>query len=224
MLTPPGVFPNGTVRAAALAAAHERGLADRSYTWTYRVRREGTVAGVAPDLTLVRVRTTADRTVFVVEQPDDDWTPDRTLYVENGTGYLGSLSGADPRVLVTDDPGTPERYVGAGEAIGRFLSGPGFDVAVVERHGRRFYRLYRRNGSLPAELAGGATNGSNVTATAYVTPAGVVRTLAVEYERPGAGPRDRVSLRFDYAAVGETAVERPAWVGNGTGPPASPGA
>jgi len=212
---PPGVFANGSVDTGLLAWAHDRALANRSYAWTFELTRLATDGAVATDTT--RLELTRDADAFLVDQPAPDGTEDRALYVADGTGFLAYLGGNETTVLRTDDPGDVSRYDYSTRLVIRYLTGPTFDVTTVERDGRVFYRLYTQSGPLPraADTFGGSV--SNFSATAYVTSEGFVRTLAVRYDRPDAPSRDRVRIRFDYTAVGETNVTEPDWL-RGTDP------
>jgi len=217
---PPGVSANGTVDTGLLAWTHDRALANRSYTWSFKLIREATDAAADGDET--RLELTRDADAFLVDQPAPDGTDDRALYVANGTGYLAYLAGDETTVLRTDDPGDVDRYDYSTRLIIRYMTGPTFDVRTVERDGRVFYRLYAQSGPLPRVAETFDAPVSNFSATAYVTPDGFVRTLAVRYDRPEAASRERVRIRFDYTAVGETAVTEPDWLDEATPVTATP--
>jgi hypothetical protein len=100
-------------------------------------------------------------------------------------------------------------------AIQWYLSDIEFAVTSVEREGTRLYRLYSPPSRAPPAVTTDQRVKANVwnyTATAYVTPAGFVRTMIVDYELTSRPVRGFVSLRVEYTAVGETTVSRPEWV------------
>lgn len=89
----------------------------------------------------------------------------------------------------------------------------------VDRRGQRFYRIHVTRP--PAALRDGHPKQTihNYTATAYVTPDGLVRALVVRYDYTLRDDHLEVTLRAEYDDLGETTVEPPTWAGAAVGGP-----
>ncbi len=206
---PPGVRADGQVDATALSRAHRSFLENRSYTWSVRY---DTGADGLTDEEFVR-RAVVGNETFLVEQTSPGPDSNTTLYVNGTGGFLRSVAGNDTRYELLQAPGDHTDYAFADEAIGRFLDGPEFDVTLVERGGQTFFRLYAAEGPIPEPLAGDRVAITNFSATAYVTPDGFVRSLAVDYDRHTSGERSHVTFRYDYSLVGDSSPVVPHWTG-----------
>lgn len=206
---PPGVPVGGPVNAVRLRSAHEAYLADRSYTWVldYDVRRPPNAESAFDQG--FRRRALVEGNRFFVEQVDGDEPLNQSLFVDDSGGYLRVVERNVTRTDTLLDPGTDEDYVVSGQVIERFLDGMNPSVTRVTRGGETYYRLHDGTG-LPPALQRLAI--ANYSVTAYVTPEGFVRSMAVSYDRVWAHSVETVSIRFDYSAVGTTTVDAPDWV------------
>jgi len=84
---------------------------------------------------------------------------------------------------------------------------------VVTHEGRTYYRVFSAGDDKPDVSEGfNAPRAVNYRATAYITPGGIVRTLSVEYDRIRVDGYHHITVRFDYTDIGETTVDRPAWI------------
>lgn len=208
---PPGVSAGGVVDTRRLHEAHDSFLADRSYRWTldYDLAGPGR-AGAEFDQGFLRWAVVEpDR--FLVRQANDGELVNQSLFVNESGGYLRTVEGNVTHNRTIARPGTSEEYVPSGQIIERFLTGMNPNVTRVERRGRTYYRLHDSTG-LPPTMERLATEISNYSVTAYVTPEGFVRSMSVTFDRSWGGGYERVSIRFYYEAVGSARVERPAWV------------
>ncbi|MFB6151929.1 MAG: hypothetical protein ABEJ40_09005 [Haloarculaceae archaeon] len=219
---PPGVALDAPVDVDRLVRAHEAVVAATSYTWELRYRATSE-PGRTVDRWFVR-RAAVDPDRFLLEHRNGGRVGNQTLYVEGDVGYLRTTNGPRREYEVIEDPEEPEQYTVSDEVLRQFLSNQAFDVERIERDGETFYRLYAVDNPPPAQLEAGVTTVWNYTVTAYVEPSGLVRSLAVEYDKASGDYRQHVSFRFDYTAVGRTNVTEPDWVATVTpGPPPTDG-
>jgi hypothetical protein len=207
---PPGVAANGTLDLAALVDAHRTVLGDQSFAWTVDF---DTATGVsAPAGQQFRRQVRVDDESYLVDQTVPGPTPNRTLYVDDSGAFLRTEFGngsADAVVVARSDY---ESYVFTRAALTQYLDSLTVDATTVERDGRTFYRLYSAGERPPAYASDQPALVTNYTATVYVTPEGLVRTLAVSYDRGREEMQRHVSVRYDYTEVGTTNVTRPDWV------------
>jgi len=135
----------------------------------------------------------------------------------------GSMTYGNASVLL----GGYTRSEGRGFAASRFdgdlllaeaLNGTDTSVRTVERDGETLF-LVRVHGERErvTSAVGGQGFGveieaTNLTATALVAPSGFVRNLTYEYDFERGNVTGHRTETLRYAAVGETTVERPAWV------------
>ncbi|MFC7193686.1 hypothetical protein ACFQL4_01975 [Halosimplex aquaticum] len=206
---PPGVAANGSISPTALGAAHRRALANRSFTWSVEYERRDLNAGVTVDAVSKRLRVGRDGSyLFRTERSPGH----RDALYANGTDayartVLGNASTVRHLASVIDY----RNYLTTTRSLRRYLPTRGASVARVERGGQTFYRLHA---TAPAR---GIRDGHpkltihNYSATAYLTPAGFVRSLVVSYDYQLRTDRVAVALRADYGRVGETTVDRPEW-------------
>lgn len=235
---PPWLAADGTVRVTRLRQSHEAAVANRTYTWTFIVNRTDRGA-VIPGKRITR-RVSVGKRAVLVRQTGAVLLPEKSLYVTKTSGYItrgvGFVNVTSSRYLAGDravartvtnnservrpvgDPGDSGRYVYADEMITRFLSGVSLETRLIERDGQPLYRLYRPPGTPPDPLADaqGVTGSvQNYAVTAYVTPAGFVRTLIITYDQRTSAQYHNVELYFDYQKVGTTTVEEPDWLPSG---------
>jgi hypothetical protein len=204
---PPGVSPDGTVDPDRLFEAHVESLAERSYTWVYRKNERANGSGTFSGQTRVRV----DDGVGSVENRGFRSGMNNSLYLTDQNGYLRWTNGNQTRYTVRNVTVADRRYSFVEYGLRTFLPEQGVQTSVVEWNGRRYVRLYVQPRPPPPGLTEQLVDSNLVwgfTLTAYVSPAGRVQMMAVEYNDRQA----HVSWRFDYRAVGETNVTRPDWV------------
>ena len=207
---PPGVSSGGVVYARRLREAHDGAIANRSYRWTlhYDVDR----SGQAPvfDMGFTR-RAVVEPDRFLVRQREHGRALNGSLFVNQTGGYLRTVEDNVTSTETFVRPGTSDDYDVSGQLIERFLTGMDPTVTRVERSGRTYYRLHDRTG-VPPTLERLAMRVSDYNVTAYVSPAGFVRSMTVSYVRSTNGESERVTVRFYYRDVGSATVDRPEWV------------
>lgn len=192
---PPGVSVDGAVDVGRLLRAHTASLDGRSYTWvlTYDTgSREGT---------------------RLTEYRHPGGSLNRTLYVEDSTGYVRVDTDSGSEFDSRADPGEDETYAIGKELAWRYLTGVNLTADAVTQGGQTYYRLSVVD-DVPAPLTvrGGLKSRiDEYRATASITQDGVVKTLITEYVRTSDDGYQYVSLRFDYEAIGRTTVTRPDW-------------
>lgn len=218
---PPGVATDGSVDVAALRRAHRAAIGNRTYAWTFSYRANGTGDGYRDRWFTRRVAVGDSR--YLATRSDPPSRVWRALYVDETGGYLRTLTDDATYFEFVREPGPPTEYANTGELIRRYLTGLPLTVDSVTRDGRTYYRVYSTGGGKPDVSEGfNAPRAVNYRVTAYVTPDGLVRTLAVEYDRSRIDGYHHVSVRFDYAGLDATTVDRPAWVDRVTTPSESP--
>lgn len=228
---PPGLDPTGVTDADAMAAAHGRAVADRTYDLL--VVHRGSVDLLAPERTWAASRQTVERAgatrfhyrVAGVDADGDD----RSLVVydeyADGTATYRRIAGAPAATfrrapLPGADGGA---FTALGEAyVGRFLATSESRVEAVGGPNRTRYRVVA-TGS-PMRIGRPV---ANYTAVAVVGRDGLVHRLTVEYvrldpARPAGGDpadaRDRYAglddgVRFElvYRDLDETDPPAPPW-------------
>lgn len=214
----PGLTPRGVQDPDALADAHVEAIHGRSYVWRMEefrsTRRDSSVANANRSKTLRvederRYRYGTDRRELG-RHGDDRYQFNFTEYAEGDRSYRRYYELGATRPTFEDSAAANASHVYGGHATGRitlFLDLPEATVVERERDGQRYYRVTGDLDAIPA--VGGVTNGS-VTAT--VTPEGFVRTLDATYRRAVRNRTQRVTYSYAYENVGNTTVERPAWV------------
>jgi hypothetical protein len=211
----PGLSAGGVTDPAALAAAHEAGLENLSYTaWVDFYRPRGGI----PNAT--RIQRDVDMTVsgdrFLVEATVENGstrTPVLTLYgdgehryvaeVVDGTTQYRRLAGPERPPTVVPAPATLRRTV-----VTRYLATPETSLdGEVRGAGRQRYRVSGRG--LPPALEGSGVH--NYSVVALIDSRGVVRDLAAE-ATVGSGPNAyRVRFEVTYDRLGRTTVTAPGW-------------
>ena len=218
---PPGVTAAGIANVSALASAHRAALEGRSYRAVTVVNRSS-ASGWERTRRVVRVD--GDR-VHLVRRTDAsggnrssnvEYLDGRARYARcaraNGTGacptgpptavaasaagtVLVLLSGSDSRVV-----GTESRVVGTGGA-------------ATLRH-----RLVVTGNPLGLGSPYGVSEARNYTATALVTPSGLVTELRTNYDLVREGNRIRVTASLRFSSIGSVRVTPPPWYDrSGTG-------
>lgn len=207
---PPGVAADGSVNLTRLVCANNRYLANRSHTrvWTRQYPANSTRSNSTG-----RIRIAGERVLVDYGPPDEERRDavyvDRTgrydRWVDNGTATTERVNDS----AWTPTPGIPAFVF----EFDTERSPPGVVVETVEREGEPLYRIY-------VPPTGELTDDYRHTATLYVTPQGVLRSVFLA-ELPGDGeqtpdeaPNPRTRERYTIRAIGETTVAQPAWVGD----------
>jgi hypothetical protein len=228
----PGVIGGQVVEPVALADAHRKRLANRSFTVVERVVVSN-ATGVTHRATR-RVRWTGGGTVCYRSRSRFYPFP----------GCEGERSGARYRGYATDDrvyrnetvcgrhrirtfgggsPGRfdPQQYLGFRPTRHEFLLSvllpATAETWTVESAGNGTYRLSApvpgyATGAYPFQVGSVDAATENTSVTLTVTPAGLVRSYRLRSTVVVAGRTCEVARRGRFAAVGGTTVERPAWV------------
>jgi hypothetical protein len=225
----PGLSADEVTDAAALAAAHERSLEDRTYSYDRSVRvvaANGTELGRWSQHTQVgedRLRFNHSQTgsgVSVAGITIDDsrlYTNGSVTFSkasvyrdgyhrESGRGFAATTFSSEQ--LLADVLNASETSVTP--------VAPPADTAGVSGDGQ-WYRVRAAGDgrTLTYQTLNDTTvevRTSNVTATALVAPAGFVRNLTFEYDFERGNVSGRRTMTVRYSSVGETEVAVPAWV------------
>ncbi|WP_415378462.1 hypothetical protein [Halosimplex sp. TS25] len=206
---PPGVAANGSVSPSALGAAHRRALDGRSFTWSVDHERRDLETGVTVDAVSKHLRVGSDGSYLfrTVRSPDRH----QSLYAGDSGAYSRTVLGNTSTVRRLANAVDYRNYLTTSRSLQVHLLTEGANVARVEEGGQTFYRLHVT--SPPPRVRDGHPKQTvrNYSATAYVTPAGLVASLVVRYDYELRADHVAVSLRADYGRVGETTVTRPEW-------------
>ncbi len=212
---PPGVGPSGVTDALTLAGAHERRVANRSYTLTTVtarareshslnvVRTEDVLRVRRPGLYRQTVRTTSNwfGNGVSVEERVGVYADGTTRYVrtvENGSARYDQDSIARWR----DRSGSHAEQ--AGRWVARYLDAPETAVRTVTRDGRRGVRIRGRGDRVPW--------GRDYRVVAHVESGVVVHLDAKWVERREGGDVYR-RVEWTYDRMGATTVSPPEWYG-----------
>ncbi|WP_436923434.1 hypothetical protein [Halosimplex amylolyticum] len=206
---PPGVAANGSISPSVVGAAHRRALVDRSFTWTVEYERRDLDAGVTVDAVSKRLRVGSDGSYVIRTVRADDQR--QALYADETGAYSRTVLGNVSMVHHLADAIDYRDYLTTTRSVQIYLGTEGASVSRVELDGRTFYRLHVT--APPPRVDDGHPKQTvrNYSATAYLTPAGLVRSLVVRYDYELRADRVEVFLRADYERVDETTVTRPAW-------------
>ncbi|WP_276272705.1 hypothetical protein [Haloarcula litorea] len=189
----PGVTTDGVVSPTALASAHEAALADTTYTLTL-------VERVGDRERRFALRVGRDgRFRYRGERFGERYS--QTVFSDGRAEYRREQR---PLGVRYEYEGPTDGTDGFGRITGRLIEAylPTGPAQVGEREGGVAVTVARP----PADAAGL----ENYTVGLSVTPAGLVRSFTLAFRDE---TRDvSISYRFRYSAVGETSVERPAWV------------
>jgi len=204
----PGIDADGSVDMERLARAHQSYLDTRSYTWRYGQTR----TSQETDRTVANVTRRVERgpNATLVEDSGFPMVTDNTRYLTDRRGYQWSRSAAESPYTILGETRGDRTYDPVGVLLEQFLDNQRFRLATVERNGRRYLRLYAPPGPPPPGLFDDRANMRDYTVTAYVMPSGFVQSLTASFA--DADVDHRVSIRFEYTAVGNTTVPRPRWV------------
>ncbi|MWG34848.1 hypothetical protein [Halomarina oriensis] len=216
---PPGVRVTDIADPFALADANDEALAGANYT---RQRTATLTASNGTELVdeTATSRYAANHTNVLVERSFAGTTTlagvdvtDVTQWY-NGTATTLRLEGVDGTTYVTIGA-TPEDSTSLGQELSRYYVDPG-TVTTTETKSGVEVRLTPPSGE--ETVAGYVVDATNRTVTVSVTEDGLVEGFRVEYTGTLVDDPDvivRGVRAVEVTAVGETTVERPAWVGTG---------
>jgi len=200
---PPGINGSGLADLDELWAAHRTHLGVQSFTLnrTGDLNRTGNrILSRLPPRATVAVE---NRSRYHVRRANesDTYVAGGDKYNENGI-YLTQQAGRFG--------GTVEYWVKRGSNHGRaWLQGDNTSVERVEQNGTTRFRL-----TVSEPLNRFAMAIRNVTTTALIGPAGLIRTIEVELavaDDEGENWTD-TEYRYSYDRIGNTTVTEPAWV------------
>jgi hypothetical protein len=218
----PGLTADGVTDPEALAEAHARAVANRSYTWvlTYVEYTDGDESGRAREVVTVE-----RPTVYASRVSTDGFLTSRgpvayrPSYADGERRYRPTVEGVDSTPLEQRGP-TGLQEARASQYYGILLDGEETSVVRTILGDPRLYVV---------DITGANTSTvRNYTATAHVAPDGTVRYYAGSYCYRSFRSDTRevcLSLTMQYRDVGETTVEPPIWYTDaGTASPrATPG-
>lgn len=213
-LLPPGVSETGITNLSALGDAHERAVGNGTYTlWLDLYRPEAREPGrerlqrdmdivVAGDRYLLRTEIENEsghrRPVQTVYHDEDGW-----YVAEHDNATTTYRRASSKPAMVAREPSRLKRSL-----VVDYLSAEETTVTQVERNGEVHFQI-TGDGQSPARRS--RTVG-NYSVTATVTPAGLVRDVAISADiRTRSGSYD-ARLEVTYGRFGETTVEQPDWV------------
>jgi hypothetical protein len=226
---PPGVGPSGLTDPAALAAAHDRALANRSYTvWTDLYRPRGGQSGAPRVQRDMDIAVAADGRYLLettVRGTDGDrGPPERTVYYDGGSWFVAERTGETtsyqrvPGVRGTPTV-APNPSVLRERLVSRYLSTPETTAVQTSQDGTAGTLLVGRGRPNGLDTRGL----DNYTARAFVRPDGLVVNTTVTATVSASRP---YTVRFEatYDRLGATRVDPPAWVAErfGTNATATP--
>jgi hypothetical protein len=226
--TPPGVSASGIEDVEALARAHARAVANRSYTvWVDWYRPRNFRPGGTRVQRDIDVATEGDR--YLIETTEvvaDNRTHTGAIYHDGAGTYAAvwnGTSGEYERVFaVTQRRVTvPTSESIRQNLVRRYLSTPETDITEVQsgtlerRNGRRLFRI---TGTGAPNVSSTATI-RNYSVEAMVDSRGFVRNVTVQatVEHPqNSGQTLRIEREYTYDRVDSTTVEPPEWYLNHT--------
>lgn len=214
---PPGVAANGSIRPSALAAAHHRALADRSFTWTLEYERRDIDAGIAVNAISKRLQVDSDGTYLLRTNRSTDRTA--ALYADGTGAYSRGVLNGSTRVRHLPNATGYRTHLATAQSLRAYLTTDDARVSRVERRGEPYYRVHVTVLPVPIRANHPKQTIHNYSATAYLTPAGRVGALVVRYDYTFGTDHVGVSLRTRYDRVGETTVTRPDWANETTASP-----
>jgi uncharacterized protein YceK len=206
---PPGVDADGSVSAGALWMAHNGVVREQSFTWQVEYERRNRDTGAVVDSVSKHMRVDANGSYLL--QTERSTRERKTVYAgETGT-YLKNVFENVSTERELDYEFGHRRHLLTPQSLYRYLSADSATVTEMRRGDHTFYRIHVTappvgvNERHPDQVV------RNYSATAYLTPEGLVRTLVVRYDYRLRGEDVSLYLRTEYRQVGETAVERPDW-------------
>lgn len=219
---PPGVADDGTVDVDGLLDAHRRAVRESTYTWEYRQRQRS--ADTGEQLVALDRRVAVGENATLVETSGFPFVANSTRYLTERCGYLQRVLDIESPYSKLEVTHPNHTFAPAGELLRTYLVDEPYQVEAVTEGGEEYVRLHASTTDVPAAVTGDGTEVRGYQVTAYVTPAGFVRSMVVSFDSMAReGTDHRVVIRFNYAAVDETTVSRPEWVGQVWGESAGSG-
>ncbi|MFC7075362.1 DUF7537 family lipoprotein [Haloarcula halophila] len=173
----------------------------RGTNWTTRIDRDRRVAANGTLFERVEINSSGPLSPTIGQS--ELWTNGSTVYVR-------TFDGDGTRIEQGPFPSAPghfRQWTMLREQVladGTYEVEPTADGAVLRS---------RELPTLPAALVPlSVREPRNVTARVAVTEAGLIRSLRVQYDTTVRGEPVRVTIRHRLGAVGNTSVDRPAWV------------
>lgn len=218
---PIGLSASGVTDPYQLRAAHVRVLADQSYTFDYGLSVSW--GGATRGRVSVTARVTADRSRALIRREVVGDVPTwlmpvgSTLRYDAGTTAYVRNPETNETTAEESPPGAAISDTYALDVDSVYLLLSNVDTAVTGTENVDGRTLFVVEGTADAmEASGGVAR--NVSVRAVVASSGLVVEFRAAYqlrrEDPVGGGRSRVHVvhQISYGAVGETTVERPAWV------------
>jgi len=210
----PGISIRSGVDIDAVLASHVSVLSAQSYTAEW-VRRAGDGPPSIARRFQRRVEVGEGET-HLRRAGGDHYGNVTATYVNGTRGYRRVVSDRDTTVTpfpVQRPDAASERFAQLVSFEVRTFFEEGYDdLAVVERGGRPYARVFTTRTPPLVEYIYDAYTVQNFTATMWVAPEGYVQAVHYEFDLVTGSQRVPVEWRYKYTGVGETTVDRPAWV------------
>lgn len=218
----PGVSADGSFDDDALSAAHQSALSEGGFAWRIERNQTGYLGNTTGSSMQYRTVTFANASTFyydtngrtVRSERRRVFYPEYSEYADGSDVYVRGrpVGQADYQWDRYTATGTRSRFVDpTASAIGWYLNVDRVSISRIDGDGERHYRLSTTDTS--ARLNETA---SNYSATAVVTPRGLVRNLTVTYRtsRESANETVRFTHRYTYrlTEVGNVSVPEPDWL------------
>lgn len=214
MSLPPGVRADGSVNGTELVCASNRYLVNRSHTIVTSYVLNDTRPGESTQRGTTTIRVDGERVRYEFGEPGRE-TGNVTYFDPTGQYERRVSNGTVTTRYVANDTTPMVTTVPVfGVAFETELGPSNVTVETVEHDGETLYRVH-----VPEEPSPDPDR-RNYTATVYVTPSGVVRSLLVvdsvyvgdTLEGDETSDHNVYRDRYTVREVGETTVSEPAWV------------
>lgn len=231
----PGLTQAGIESPSQVADAHADTIDDRSYTLT-ATRTVSYANGTVRSGLRVEVALAEDRSYLAEASTTGRAGPEflgmppaNATFWSNGSTYARRLARDDTVRYNTFEPvagaGTWQYWAHTVPFGGRdgspraflahtFESVPTRTVGQTTGNGERIYRVI---GTMATGPLGTVTTPRDIHLTANVAESGLVTSLSIRYEGRIDGEPVTVRRTVEYERVGETSVDRPAWLGRAAG-------
>jgi hypothetical protein len=212
---PPGVTASGIANATALASAHDAALDGRSYRAVTVVNRS-TASGWERTREVLRVD--GDR-IHLVQRTRASGGNDssRVEYLDGRARYVrcerangtGACPTGPPSAVAGDVTGTVLVLLSGSDSR---LAGTESRVVGADRGDETLrHRIVVTGNPIGLGSPYGLLEARNYTATALVTPSGLVTELRASYDLVGGETPVRVTARLQFSSIGSVRVTPPPW-------------
>ncbi|WP_254837629.1 DUF7537 family lipoprotein [Natronomonas marina] len=209
-----GYGPDGVTDGSVAVESHQSSLIDGgSFTGTYTYEVEAN-----NETTAVNVESRVDFESEENYQRVDVDTPQSTSVVEvyrnSDTRYRRSEFNNQSSVQSQDRTFVAENVTALDPVRPLLLNISAYDSSVVERNGTTVV-VYEKTSSEGVDSFYGVQDSANISSfsgTMAVDSDGVVRSADYEMTYTVDGQQRTLSVEYSLSAVGDTSVERPAWV------------